>query len=61
MNVNRVEFLETLKKVQPGLASRENIEQSQCFVFSEGEPVGRTSSGETEKARQSWKKLFKDA
>lgn len=34
--VNREEFLSKLQSVAPGLAVRENIEQSTCFVFTEG-------------------------
>lgn len=39
MKVKRAELLEALKKVQPGLAAKEIIEQSQCFVFSEGDLI----------------------
>lgn len=39
MKVNRTELLEALKKVQPGLATKEIIEQSQSFVFSEGDII----------------------
>lgn len=37
MLVNREQFLRQLTSVQPGLSPREIIEQSSCFVFSEGE------------------------
>jgi len=36
MKIERAKLLETLSKVQPGLASKEVIEQSQCFVFHDG-------------------------
>ncbi len=37
--VNREEFLHTLESVQPGLSSREIIEQSSCFAFLDGKVV----------------------
>lgn len=37
--VNREEFLHQLESVQPGLSSREIIEQSSCFVFQDGKVV----------------------
>ena len=42
------------------ISDKERANFCDSFVFSDGEPVGRTSPGETEKGRQSWKKLFKD-
>lgn len=39
MKINRNDLLDSLKKVQPGLAAKEIIEQSQCFVFSDGELI----------------------
>jgi hypothetical protein len=35
-NTNREELLSKLELVQPGLATRETIEQSGCFVFRDG-------------------------
>lgn len=37
--VNREDFLRQLESVSPGLAKREIIEQSKCFVFSEGRVI----------------------
>ncbi len=37
MRVNRVQLLQALQTVQPGLSSREIVEQSNCFVFQNGE------------------------
>jgi len=36
MRVNREKFLNQLELVEPGLATREIIEQSACFVFTNG-------------------------
>lgn len=36
ITINREEFLHLLESVQPGLSSREIIEQSSCFVFKDG-------------------------
>ncbi len=33
LNVNRAEFLQHLEMVQPGLSTRDIIEQSSCFIF----------------------------
>jgi DNA polymerase III sliding clamp (beta) subunit (PCNA family) len=35
--VNRTELLQSLQTVQPGLSPREVVEQSSCFVFSDGQ------------------------
>lgn len=37
--VNREAFLRSLESVKPGLAQREIVEQSTCFVFKDGEVV----------------------
>lgn len=34
--INRVEFLESLHRVSPGLSKKGNVEQSSCFVFKDG-------------------------
>jgi hypothetical protein len=34
--VNRVEFLQRLEALQPGLAPREIVQQSSCFIFQKG-------------------------
>src|ERR1700759_5051745 len=34
--VNREEFLQRLEAVQPGIAPREFIEQTTCFIFDKG-------------------------
>jgi DNA polymerase III sliding clamp (beta) subunit (PCNA family) len=34
--INREKFLQQLESVQPGLSSREIIEQSSCYVFKDG-------------------------
>jgi DNA polymerase III sliding clamp (beta) subunit (PCNA family) len=34
MEIERTELLDILKKVRPGLASNDDVEQSVCFVFS---------------------------
>ena len=39
MRVNRIELLKVLESVTPGLASKEIIEQSTCFVFTEGDVI----------------------
>jgi hypothetical protein len=39
MRVNRQEFLQKLESVAPGLATRENIEQSSCFIFQGGKLI----------------------
>jgi hypothetical protein len=39
MKINREKFLFQLEAVQPGLAPREIIEQSSCFVFKAGELI----------------------
>jgi len=36
MQINREEFLRVLQSVSPGLAQREIIEQSSCFIFIDG-------------------------
>lgn len=36
LRVNREEFLQRLESVQPGLSTREIVEQSSCFVFQDG-------------------------
>ena len=36
MRCNRVELLQKLEAVSPGVAKRETIEQSACFVFKDG-------------------------
>lgn len=36
MKINREELLNSLESVQPGLSKREIVEQSSCFVFTEG-------------------------
>ena len=36
MKVNRKSLLQVLESVAPGLAAKENIEQSTCFVFHDG-------------------------
>jgi len=36
MRVNREELLNNLESVQPGLSKRELVEQSSCFVFTQG-------------------------
>lgn len=36
MQINREEFLSTLESVEPGLSSKETVEQSTCFVFLSG-------------------------
>ena len=36
MKINRKDLIKVLKKVQPGLASQEIIEQSGAFVFTDG-------------------------
>lgn len=36
MTIDRVEFLNDLHMVSPGLSAREFIEQSSCFVFQDG-------------------------
>lgn len=38
-NVNRETLLHQLESVQPGLSSREIIEQSSCFVFKDGNVI----------------------
>jgi hypothetical protein len=35
--INREEFLHCLESVHPGIASRPNVEQSDCFCFKDGE------------------------
>ena len=37
--INRELFLEQLESVQPGLSTREIIEQSSCYVFRGGEVI----------------------
>ena len=44
MKINRIELLQKLQAVAPGLASRESIEQSSCFVFKGGRVI--TYNGE---------------
>lgn len=39
MTVNREKLLYALESVQPGLATREILEQSSCFVFKNGEVI----------------------
>lgn len=39
LKVNRKEFLEQLDSVLPGLSTREIIEQSDCFVFKNGQVI----------------------
>jgi hypothetical protein len=39
MRINRQELLHKLETVSPGLAKRENIEQSACFVFQNGKVI----------------------
>lgn len=39
MNVNRVSLLASLQEASLGLSSKENLEQSNCFCFSEGSLV----------------------
>lgn len=39
MKINRIELLQALDAVQPGLATKELIEQSQSFVFSNGSVI----------------------
>ena len=39
VTVNRQELLQQLDAVSPGLATREIIEQSSCFVFTDGEII----------------------
>jgi hypothetical protein len=39
MRINREEFLKELESVLPGLATREIIEQSSCFVFQENQVI----------------------
>lgn len=36
MKIKRIELVEALEAVKPGLASKELVEQSTCFVFSDG-------------------------
>lgn len=36
MRVNRLDLLNTLKAVQPGLAKKEIVDQSNCFIFMDG-------------------------
>lgn len=36
MQVNRQEFLDLLSRVRPGLSSKDRVDQSSSFVFSEG-------------------------
>ncbi len=36
MKINREELLQKLECIQPGIASKETIEQSNCFVFQNG-------------------------
>jgi hypothetical protein len=37
--INRLAFLQQLESVVPGLAPREIVEQSSCFVFKDGETI----------------------
>ncbi len=37
MRVNREDFLRRLESITPGLAQREVIEQSSCFIFDDGQ------------------------
>jgi len=37
MKVNREAFLQCLETVQPGLSTREVVEQASSFIFKEGE------------------------
>src|SRR6516164_1593194 len=39
MRINRQEFLDSLEMVKAGLAPREMVEQSSCFVFKDGNVV----------------------
>ncbi len=39
MLIKRSEFLDALESVQPGLASKEIIEQSNAFIFADGEVI----------------------
>ena len=39
MEINREDFLSTLQLVQAGLADKENLEQSTCFVFSDKQVI----------------------
>lgn len=39
ITINREEFLHSLESVQPGLSTREIIEQSSCFVFKDGKII----------------------
>lgn len=39
IRVNRVELLQRLEAVQPGLSPRQILEQSDCFVFKDGRVV----------------------
>jgi hypothetical protein len=36
MRVNRLEFLQQLESVSPGLSTRDILEQTSCFVFEDG-------------------------
>lgn len=36
VRINRVDFLQSLGRVEPGLSTRDFIEQSSCYVFSDG-------------------------
>lgn len=36
VSINRVNFLEKLQAISPGLAKREVVEQSNCYVFTDG-------------------------
>lgn len=36
VRINRVDFLQSLARVEPGLSLRDFIEQSSCYVFSDG-------------------------
>jgi len=36
MKINRIELLQRLDAVQPGLSAKENTEQSSCFAFQDG-------------------------
>ena len=37
MRINRHDLLQSLESVQPGLTTRDVVEQSSCFVFKDGE------------------------
>jgi hypothetical protein len=36
MEINRIQLLSELEKVQPGLSTKDTVEQSSCVAFSEG-------------------------